>query len=1053
MNSKRNFQVLAQIVQVLTLGTLALLVSLAVLARQAHSMSLELYVDADYVGPETGTESQPFNTIQEAHDVSTDGVAEIIFIKAGTTNPYPSVNISRGGNSPVSPDIYTVWPGSGTYPVISDTASNLILINANFLTIDGLELDGSGGGTGDLIRANSGSYVTIRNSKVHDSATDEGIQLKNTPNAWIENVESYNNAGDGINICCGSISSTVRLNYSHNNTGGLSHGGFYFYEGGQSMAGLRVEHNVSVGNREAGINLRDVDGAIIHNNLISGTLSNGSRGAGILINDSASSNRASNNTIFNSATDGVRLDDDSGLNNTIRDNIIVSSAGYAISADDPTHTVDYNLYWQSGISETFNVITGANSLVADPLFVSGPGTVGDFYLSQIAAGQGSNSPALDSGSQTATVADLDLRVTRTDEQGDQGTVDLGYHYPALPYTLTVSANPPSIIANGISTTTLTAALLNRVGNPVPDETTVVFYSSLGYLGNGVRIYATSTSGSAAQAGLTSVPASVTVTSTVVADVYGASNQTQVPFTVPTCGTNYTDWTEYTLNPIFGQGVSGGPKAYYPSVIYSEAKFDGHGDAAYYKLWFGTASSQTGYAISDDGLNWITRTVPLTDINGYHANVLYDPGQFSGHGDAAYYKMWYWDAANSIHYATSNDGLNWANYAGNPVITNVLGLGSAPVYDAQVIYNSDGNPAFYEAWIDNNGKIYYITSPDGLNWTGDNQELLLDRESWESVTYSRVSVLKQSSVYHMWYGGANGNGGNHGIGYAVSTDGQNWVKSNTNPIFHKDDGPAWRSERTYTPEVLYDANRFDGHGSPEHYKMWFTGKQGSNYALGYATINPVHLALTTGSGQTGPVNTVLAQPFVAELLDSCNNPASGISVTFTISDTPVGASGQSLTVLSGTTDASGRVSTTLTLGDKVGTYSVLAEGVGIKDLPTTYSATATVNPVTHFSFDPIGDQVANIPFTITISARNALDDLVTTYSDSATLTDSTGTLSPTITPNFIGGVATVTVVISQAANDVVITATDGLTTGVSNQFDVTFPVWGELYLPIISKGPS
>ena len=1053
MNSAIEIKAAVRILQALLIGAVGLLLTFGLLTGRVGATSTIIYIDALTGSDATGDGSagNPYQSLQKAHDVSIDGVAEIFYIRAGAV--YDSFAITKGGAGVDRPDIYTVWPGTGIYPVISDSTSNMILINASYITLDGLDVDGSGGSSGDLIRSNSGAYITIRNSKVHDSATDEGIQLSNSPNAWIENVESYNNAGDGINICCGSISSTVRLNYAHDNTGPLSHGGFYFYESGLSMAGLRVEHNVSVGNREAGINLRDVDGAVVHNNLISGTLSNGSRGLGILLNTSASANTVSNNTIYNSPDDGIRVDDAAGINNLLQNNIIVSSTEYAIRAVSPSQTADFNLYWQSGISATLNVATGTNSLILDPLFVSGPGLIGDYYLSQIAAGQGADSPAVNAGSQTAAAANLTHRVTRTDEQGDQGSVDLGYHYPALPYTLTLTANPVSIIADGVSTTTLTAALLNSIGNPVPDETAVVFNSSLGYLSNQMPIYSAKTTGSTAQTVLTSVPATSTVTSTIVADVYGSSDQTLVPFTVPPCGTSLVDWTAYPSNPIFGQGVNSGPKAYYPSISYSATQFDGHGDAAYYKMWFGTSSSQTGYAVSDDGLTWITKTTSLTNINGYHANVLYDANQFSGHGDSVYYKMWYWDVANSINYATSNDGLNWTNHGGNPVITNALGLGSAPVYDAQVIYNSNGVPAFYEAWIDNNGKLFYITSPDGISWTGSGQELLVDRESWEAVTYSRASILKKNGTYYIWYGGADASGGNHGIGYAVSADGQNWVKSSTNPIFHKDDGPAWRNERTYTPAILHNANRFNGHGSPEFYKMWFNGKQGSNYALGYATINPLHLALTTGSGQGSSINSTLNQPFVAELRDSCNNVVSGITVTFTISSFPAGAGGQSLSVVSGPTDGSGQVSTVLTLGDKVGEYAVVASATGITGLPATFTATATISPVTQFSFDTIANQMVNVPFTITISARDALNNLVTSYGGSANLVDSTGTLSPTSTPTFVNGVATMSVVISTPASSVVITATDGLTTGASNAFDVAAGGAPDILLPIIFKNTS
>jgi len=355
-----------------------------------------------------------------------------------------------------------------------------------------------------------------------------------------------------------------------------------------------------------------------------------------------------------------------------------------------------------------------------------------------------------------------------------------------------------------------------------------------------------------------------------------------------CRDIFTTWVEQAANPVFGQGVDGSEnRAYYPTVLYDPDKFGGRGDAAYYKMWFGTKVNGiygTGYAISEDGVDWVTVTVPLTGINGYHAHVLYNADQFGGHGDAAYYKMWYWDISNSVNYATSTNGIDWIDYPDNPVITNALGWGSAPVYDAYVIYNDDGNPAYYEAWIDNNGKFYYITSTNGIAWTGDNQELLTDRETWEDSTYSRASVIKQDGSYHMWYGGASLGGGNHGIGYAVSTDGRNWTKSQDNPVLHISDGPTWRDNRTYTPRVLYSADRFDGHGTPEHYKMWFTGKDSAlgNYTIGYAVLNPVSLSHTSGSGQNGIAGSPLDQPFAVDLRDSCGEPASGVSVTFAIS---------------------------------------------------------------------------------------------------------------------------------------------------------------------------
>jgi hypothetical protein len=75
------------------------------------------------------------------------------------------------------------------------------------------------------------------------------------------------------------------------------------------------------------------------------------------------------------------------------------------------------------------VIDGGGNINADPLFVVGPSAWGDCYLSQVAAGQASNSPCVDSGSGPATSLGMDQLTTRTDGVADSGVVDMGYHYP------------------------------------------------------------------------------------------------------------------------------------------------------------------------------------------------------------------------------------------------------------------------------------------------------------------------------------------------------------------------------------------------------------------------------------------------------------------------------------------------------------------------------------------------------------------------------------------------------------------------------------------------
>jgi hypothetical protein len=81
-----------------------------------------------------------------------------------------------------------------------------------------------------------------------------------------------------------------------------------------------------------------------------------------------------------------------------------------------------NLEWDVALSNP-HYPTNINT---DPLFI------GNYYLSQIAAGQISNSPCVDRGNADINSPDINLGgySTRTDGVADVGTVDMGYHYSA-----------------------------------------------------------------------------------------------------------------------------------------------------------------------------------------------------------------------------------------------------------------------------------------------------------------------------------------------------------------------------------------------------------------------------------------------------------------------------------------------------------------------------------------------------------------------------------------------------------------------------------------------
>ncbi len=370
---------------------------------------------------------------------------------------------------------------------------------------------------------------------------------------------------------------------------------------------------------------------------------------------------------------------------------------------------------------------------------------------------------------------------------------------------------------------------------------------------------------------------------------------------------WTGWTEYTANPVLDP--ASGVRAYYPSVIYNQGQFNGHGPAAYYKMWFASPDSGSGgiaLAYSNDGINWTeyNNSLPLAGLNpgANHPVVLYDPGGFGG--GTFYYKTWYWDSAaalttiNAIRYAESVNGVTWQNdqaiqqHATDQTLQLVDGISGSYFYHCygpgSVLYNpsatnagsgtpddkSDDSPMTYRyvMYYDSSGEgaspngsveqesLAYST--DGIYWIRcGNEPVLLpsgNQNQWDGWYSYRSSVVTTPTGYHMWYSGANGDDSigtyyAHGIGYASSTDGLNWTKDPDNPVFHVTDGVGWRNVRTYTPSVLFDANQFSGHGAAVNWKMWFTGRTGSNYTIGYAELQdelPVAVMDCISTGSVG-----------------------------------------------------------------------------------------------------------------------------------------------------------------------------------------------------------
>jgi hypothetical protein len=306
------------------------------------------------------------------------------------------------------------------------------------------------------------------------------------------------------------------------------------------------------------------------------------------------------------------------------------------------------------------------------------------------------------------------------------------------------------------------------------------------------------------------------------------------------------------------------------------------DGSTYKMWYGGLNGgwRGYYATSSDGLTWTKNdnTLPAnSDTTGTNGRIPF--GSTAGRGDVGNaeptsvikdgltYKMWYTgtDAGGvwRIFYATSPDGLTWTKLdntilaASDTTGTNGrIPLGTAGKGDSGGTHNpyviKDGST--YKMWyagLNGTWKIYYATSTDGLTWTKYDNTLPADSNS--VGTNGRIpigtagsgdvggilgpSIIKDGSTYKMWYSGSNGS--NWRIFYATSPDGINWAKyDNTTPLSTSDTtstngkvflGSAGKIDTThaYYTAVLNDNGT---------YRIWYMANDGAGvWRVAYATM--------------------------------------------------------------------------------------------------------------------------------------------------------------------------------------------------------------------------
>jgi hypothetical protein len=154
--------------------------------------------------------------------------------------------------------------------------------------------------------------------------------------------------------------------------------------------------------------LLELDNCLVAGNAVSGLWQNGS----------TTDVRLANCTVCDNGTYGVARWGSGSSTITMRDTIVTGN-GDDIAGDPAGYEVTYSDIGDGDFAGSDGNIT------VDPQFVSGP--YHSYCLSQTAAGQGSDSPCVDAGSDTGATLGLDGTTTRTDAVPDGGTVDMGYH--------------------------------------------------------------------------------------------------------------------------------------------------------------------------------------------------------------------------------------------------------------------------------------------------------------------------------------------------------------------------------------------------------------------------------------------------------------------------------------------------------------------------------------------------------------------------------------------------------------------------------------------------
>src|ERR1035437_4962384 len=132
---------------------------------------------------------------------------------------------------------------------------------------------------------------------------------------------------------------------------------------------------------------------------------------------------------------------------------------------------------------------------------------------------------------------------------------------------------------------------------------------------------------------------------------------------------------------------------------------------------------------------------------------------------------------------SNNSSQWTDYGGNPVLIRNNNPSYPNGVNTAKIMNDNG---IYKMWYDGIynsaiASVWYAESQDGLNWNTIGSSPVLSKGSanaWDAYAVAVSAVIKVGNTYKMYYTGHQNYSDDIRTGFALSTDGINWVKNST-----------------------------------------------------------------------------------------------------------------------------------------------------------------------------------------------------------------------------------------------------------------------------------